>query len=368
MFLLILALSYEGKAANHQFAQPMQFDLVGNGGNCAACEWIRAEGVITEDTPALFKAYLAREGDAPFRVHFDSTGGDLEAALELGRLVRSRDNLITEVRRSRKSNQGDWYDSIPGVCYDACIFAFLGGSQRAVDPKSKMGFRSAGTKPGNKAQSKLNTPSSPRRHDRQVSAYLNEMGLSSQDLLNRLTTIKKVSVDFSRSDIVDWNIDNSSQAAGFASWVVSNANSHPVLTVKSKDRRSRVKLYCQSGGGSATPRVYASFIQTFRSGYVAEQLENIRDSLQSVWITVAGRSRLVEGSELNVSNVADDLVIRILLPHELGRQLTVAGATMFVKPDGLPDAFRDVLSSPSTLNPLTMDAELMRLLNKDCAR
>lgn len=366
VFFLILILSCEGWAATRQFTQPMQFELVGNGGNCADCEWIRADGVITKETPALFKAYLAREGDAPFRIHFDSSGGNLEAALELGRIIRSRDHLITEVRRTQKSNEGDWHDSIPGVCYDACIFAFLGGSQRVVDPKSKVGFTSAGAKAENETQ--FDAPPSPDRHYKKISLYLNELGFSSKALLNRLMASKMFLMDFSRSDIVDWKIDNSSQATGFTSWEVSRADDHPVLIARSKDHRSLVKLYCYSKASLATPKIYINFIQTFRSGYAAEQLENIRDSLEAIWITIAGRARLVDGSDLDVSYVQDDLVIRVALPHELGRQLTVAGATIFVKPDGLPDAYRDVLRSPNTGNPLVIDAELMRLLSQDCAR
>ena len=221
LIAILLSLSCESKAAARQAAEPMQFELVGNGGNCADCEWISAEGVITAETPARFKAYLAREGDAPFRIHFNSTGGDLDAAIALGRLIRNRDHLITEVKRTQKSAEGDWYESTPGVCYDACMFAFLGGSQRIVDPKSRMGFSSAGTKAGAASQSQSSDARSGTK-DR-ILSYLGDLNLSNQVLLKTLSATKPIPRDFERSDIVSWKIDNSSQAQGFTEWVISKA-------------------------------------------------------------------------------------------------------------------------------------------------
>lgn len=62
-----------------------------------------------------------------FRVFLNSTGGDLFAGLELGRLFRSR-GAWTYIGRE---NNGDFPEiPLPGKCYSACALAFLGGFYR----------------------------------------------------------------------------------------------------------------------------------------------------------------------------------------------------------------------------------------------
>lgn len=368
VLFLLLVLSCDGWAATRPFTQSMQFERAGNGGNCAGCEWIRAYGVISKETPNAFREYLAREGEAPFRIQFDSSGGDLIAAIELGRFIRSRDHFITEIRRTRKSADDDWHESIPGMCYDACVLAFLGGSQRRVDPKSRMGFGRADKKARIDLQRESKINSLVSVPNRKLSAYLVELGLANQFLLQRLSTIRTLTIDFSNKDIVDWGIDNSLQANAFTSWEISGADNRIVLSAGSMDRRRSVRFYCKSDAETEPPRMFANFTEKFRSGYAADQLINIQDTLEAMWITIAGRAMLVESSEFRISSSEDNLIIEVALPHELARQLTVAGATIVVKPDGLPDAYRDVLSFPKADNPLVIDSELMRHIGMDCAR
>lgn len=116
----------------------MTFDFQGNGGNCNGCEWIAARGEITADTPDAFRSFLAEwqdelvwEDNLLPSVMFDSSGGNLGAAIELGRLLR-KNNARTIVGRSKPS--GDrFFDWTPGgECTSACVFAFLGGATRWV--------------------------------------------------------------------------------------------------------------------------------------------------------------------------------------------------------------------------------------------
>ena len=67
----------------------MRFELTGNGGNCIGCEWIAAVGRITPETPALFRREIV-DAYPGLAVMFESDGGDMTAALELGRLIRAR--------------------------------------------------------------------------------------------------------------------------------------------------------------------------------------------------------------------------------------------------------------------------------------
>ncbi len=73
--------------------QPMTVAVVRNSG--PGCEplcpqWIAAEGVITPATPKLFAKVLKGIGKAKLPVVIDSPGGDLDAALDIARMVRKQ--------------------------------------------------------------------------------------------------------------------------------------------------------------------------------------------------------------------------------------------------------------------------------------
>lgn len=139
---------------------PMQFVIAhGDAGFCNAdgsCpEWIVAEGQIVPNTAAKFKRLLAKVGGRRLPVVMRSPGGDVTAALELGRLfranglsvavggTRSRDCGVDEPlcaagRDADGSIRGATY-SFDGVCFSACPFAFAGGVRRVASPYSYLG-------------------------------------------------------------------------------------------------------------------------------------------------------------------------------------------------------------------------------------
>lgn len=105
-------------------------------------EWILAEGTITAGTPALFRRLLAEVGSAKLPVVLDSPGGDIEAAVEIGRMIRSR-GLTTIIGRSEMQGCGPRQGSctppglpymgyvVPtGVCARACLLVLAAGAQR----------------------------------------------------------------------------------------------------------------------------------------------------------------------------------------------------------------------------------------------
>lgn len=111
-------------------AQPMRFELAGNGGNCSGCSWIRAEGDITADTPRAFREYSQKNGAGNVVLH--SRGGDLAAGLELGRLFR-QSQITTIVGRTIPNGAGS-HAVVAGSCASSCAYAFLGGVTRKLEP------------------------------------------------------------------------------------------------------------------------------------------------------------------------------------------------------------------------------------------
>lgn len=145
------ALGQGNPSINRARTAPMTFSVYwpcsGNSYGCAPR--VLARGVITKDTPAAFSAFWKmrdRHGHPlppqPTMV-FDSPGGSLAAAMELGRRLRAV-RLDTAMAAS--------YDRVPGaalgeqetfvtnaICASACVFAFAGGVTRTSEEDGVLG-------------------------------------------------------------------------------------------------------------------------------------------------------------------------------------------------------------------------------------
>jgi hypothetical protein len=114
-------------------------------------------GRIAPDTPSRLRNML---GDVDLhQVLFHSSGGNLQAGLEIGRIIRGA-GLNTAIGRpvwSTHVNHRDetvygWVGLEPGECSSACAYAFLGGVRRDL-ASGRLGFHrfapdDGGTLPG----------------------------------------------------------------------------------------------------------------------------------------------------------------------------------------------------------------------------
>lgn len=116
----------------------MTFTLSGNGGNCTGCEWVSAEGTITQDTPDILRAYIEQNGKI-YDISFNSPGGNLFAGFEIGRILRQQEARVSIARTVPMPEQPQWETQEDGVCVSACAYAFLGGQLRWVD-NGELGF------------------------------------------------------------------------------------------------------------------------------------------------------------------------------------------------------------------------------------
>jgi hypothetical protein len=126
----------------HAAAEPMHFEAIRNGGNCAGCAYTQASGEITLDTAKNFEAFVRSQefGTGPIRLN--SLGGSLGGGILLGELFRSM-GVPTEVGSSApidNSTELGLSDRAPGVCASACAYAFLGGTDRSLDDPARLGF------------------------------------------------------------------------------------------------------------------------------------------------------------------------------------------------------------------------------------
>jgi hypothetical protein len=137
----------EDPKPDNPLEQPMRFTIVrSDAGSCEPnCpEWIYGEGQIEASTPAAFRKVLAVAGKRQLPLMLLSPGGNVNAAMEIGRLVRARKMDVT-VGATRflacRNREEDCLKAIAGdnrgsvvvagaFCWSACPLVLAGGMRR----------------------------------------------------------------------------------------------------------------------------------------------------------------------------------------------------------------------------------------------
>ncbi|MFW9615594.1 ATP-dependent Clp protease proteolytic subunit [Aquabacterium sp.] len=120
---------------------------------------IHLKGSIDKDAAPRLARVLKLYEEQSISVHLDSPGGNLLAALEIGRLLRSV-SASTHV-------------DAKAMCYSACAFAYIGGSSRYMDRDARYGVHRAST-----MVDSFDTMESGQIVAALVGAYIREMGVS----------------------------------------------------------------------------------------------------------------------------------------------------------------------------------------------
>lgn len=146
----------------------MLFDVESSDPSCGPCTTVYATGVFDQNTATQFRALLDEHPFAPgTTIVFDSPGGSLFDAMEVGEIIRER--------RFHTSVFGRSADHSGGICASACSYAFLGGTRRTVGETARFGLHQfSGTPPRGDAVSQAQTVVSI------VSTYVRLMGASQE--------------------------------------------------------------------------------------------------------------------------------------------------------------------------------------------
>lgn len=130
---------------------------------------IAIDGYIHAATVEQFKAVADLSGMHSGIIYFNSAGGDLLAAIDLGRLIRQSNYSTRVVKIDRETGK-----MAPAICESACPLAYAGGRFRLLDDDAKLGihrfYRAAS---GSWAETARMTTEAYKRLD----AYLAEMGM-----------------------------------------------------------------------------------------------------------------------------------------------------------------------------------------------
>lgn len=146
----------EETPASLSLGAPMQFGIVRS--NAPGCEptcpeWISADGSIETGTPALFKRLLKALGGRKLPIIVNSPGGSVDAALQLGRMIR-KNRFDIAVGKTKftgcppgmdfcQPGEGATYFGITSdsgaMCNSACPLMFAGGVRRLAGGQAYVG-------------------------------------------------------------------------------------------------------------------------------------------------------------------------------------------------------------------------------------
>lgn len=314
-------------------SKPMVFTLHQiNGGDCPSCRWISAEGNIVPDTPALFNNFLAENklDNADSRqdgllVSFHSDGGDLLAAIALGREIRKNNfdttigetiekpaqntTLEAKTAESRKSedntttanNNQTVSERAEGVCREACVWAFLGGRARDV-ALGKLVLRTyrppldgAGTTSGQE----VSVRKQQLADIAYIADYSTKMGFN--PLIAFLNWDNANSHIFTDDEINAYNIAFSPDIIG--KWQLVPIEKSLAAIAVSNDKKTSARLYCDSHK--------TMFLEI--NGTTRYSLENYKNYQQSVsTLDIWGMPINIGQLQINVSE--GHIVYTIELP------------------------------------------------------
>lgn len=117
-------------------------------------EWIAADGEITHSTAKEFKAFLKKTGDRNLPLLINSSGGHVDQAMEMGKIIRER-KMTVEVARTgylgcsprdktcepehKDGVRHGYANTIGAFCNSACPLVLAGGVKRVGSPVSVIG-------------------------------------------------------------------------------------------------------------------------------------------------------------------------------------------------------------------------------------
>lgn len=215
--------------------QPMRFSTYwpcsGNASFCGVR--ILAQGVIQRDTGRLFAQFLSNPDSHGHAlppvptVVFDSPGGSIAGAMELGRIIRSK-KMNTEIAagysRVKKDTSNEELFVSSAVCASACSLAFAGGVNRFIDTSARVGVHQFSISSGSMGDSETQVTLTV------LANYLDSMGVN-RLLLDRASLVPPSSMYWlTNYEVTRFRLDNTQPI--LAAWTISaNAQGSPILQV-----------------------------------------------------------------------------------------------------------------------------------------
>ncbi len=198
----------------------MQFTLIERCSGAPCQTVVVANGLIARDSHQLFQQ-TTRGLPAGTTVELNSSGGDLLGALRLGEAIRQASHHTRIASREEGPGMGDLLKSFglgsagPDTrkkmgqeCLSACVFAFMGGSRRLIDPESRVGFQAIQTGGDERLKNARQA----------LTKYVDQMGVDRRILDLALNSEAKSLLLIDNATARKWTLDNRDLNTNYSTW------------------------------------------------------------------------------------------------------------------------------------------------------
>jgi hypothetical protein len=208
---------------------PMTFFVAtGEADACGSgCEaWIAADGKVDLDAAQRLRKLLAKLARRRLPIFLHSGGGSVLGAIELGRLIRSRNVEVSVARtvpaecsRDRLSDKScemlkrsgkdlvSELDSNGAMCNSACVLTLSGGAVRSVPPLVRLGVHAIGIDLGKTQIRGAAIADATRAANSRIVEFLRDMGIN-KALFDTSNSVPHESTRFlQRDELVRFGID-----------------------------------------------------------------------------------------------------------------------------------------------------------------
>lgn len=200
-------------------------------------------GTIDANAPSRFEAMM-KSGKIPngSDIYLNSTGGDINAGIALGKLFRSG-SMVTHLGTPRPKLRSASSVVKTAICSDACAYAYLGGVYRwAPAGSDRIGFPMhtiADPKPGDTNQTAQASDA--------VASYLQDMGINPKVLAQSSSSASNGEVWLNADQMLASGLANNGRL--FLSATYRLESGAPFLELKQTDRNGehRITMLCKRG-------------------------------------------------------------------------------------------------------------------------
>lgn len=257
-------------------SRPMHFStlLICPGSGCPNI--IFAEGIIQPNSADRFKEFLTKDESHGDTICFNSVGGNLEGGIALGREIRKHgfNTCFLNYYTSENFEGVTTIYAENSVCLSACVYAFLGGVNREIEPNARLGVHQISGQKGNVGDSNTQFAIA------EISAYLDEMGIDRRllDIASSIPANEKVpsvSLNTSKKLKIE-NFGESDQNK----WSIEIVDGLPLTYIKSEhpyNKKIQVTLAVARQNPTGTP------LLIINAGYDSKHYENISEGLRDAF-------------------------------------------------------------------------------------
>lgn len=244
-------------------------------------------GVIDAEAPRRFDALMKSRKIPPGSdVYLNSPGGDMEAGLALGRLIRSG-SMVTHVGSPRRSGRQVLAPK-SALCVNACTYAFVGGLYRWA-PAGSDRF---GVQPLNMANP--NQPVSDRAWPTSgdIMAYLKDMGINPATFTLSSAASHGDALWLNADQMLATGLANNGRLPPTATFHLASGTPSLTLSQVARDGEHRITLLCRPDGLMLTAyytigdeRAKRVVARAARSYFEVDQQQTLQDNREGVSVT-----------------------------------------------------------------------------------